>query len=79
MLLLERRVVRQLYEWTYPDSVSRVKPPSITIPKTLAALPKSQYATALSLVSGKLAKVSRILWLTLDNGDGLRDAVVAAE
>jgi len=37
----------------YPDSVSRVRPPNITIPKTLAALPRSQYATALSLVAGK--------------------------
>jgi hypothetical protein len=37
---------------TYPDSVNRVKPPHITIPNTLAALPKSQYATFLSLVFG---------------------------
>jgi len=78
-LLLERREVRKLYEWTYPDSVSRVKPPSMTIPKTLAALPKSQYATVLSLVSGKLSKISLILWLILDSGDGLRNAVVATE
>jgi hypothetical protein len=38
----------------YPDSVKRVQPPNTTIPKTLAALPRSQYATALELVSGKL-------------------------
>jgi hypothetical protein len=38
--------------YTYPDSVSRVKPPNMTIPKTLAALPRSQYATALSVVFG---------------------------
>lgn len=38
---------------TYPDSVRRVRPPNTTIPKTLAALPKSQYATLLALVSGK--------------------------
>lgn len=42
------------YQSTYPDSVNRVKPPKITIPKTLAALPSSQYATALSLILGKL-------------------------
>ena len=38
---------------TYPDSVSLVRPPNTTMPKTLAALPRSQYATTLSLVSGK--------------------------
>jgi hypothetical protein len=38
---------------TYPDSVNRVRPPNTTMPKTLAALPRSQYATALELVSGK--------------------------
>ena len=38
---------------TYPDSVSRVNPPNTTIPKTLAALPSSQYATVFELVSGK--------------------------
>ena len=37
----------------YPDSVRRVRPPNTTIPKTLAALPKSQYATTLWLVLGK--------------------------
>lgn len=36
-----------------PDSVSLVRPPNTTIPKTLAALPRSQYATTLSLVFGK--------------------------
>lgn len=36
-----------------PDSVSRVSPPKTTMPKTLAALPRSQYATTLLLVSGK--------------------------
>ena len=39
---------------TYPDSVSRVKPPKMTMPKTLTALPNSQYATPLSLVLGQL-------------------------
>ena len=39
---------------THPDSVSRVHPPNTTIPKTLAALTNSQYATAFELVSGKL-------------------------
>lgn len=37
----------------YPDSVSRVSPPNTTIPKTLTALPRSQYPTALPLVAGK--------------------------
>lgn len=37
---------------TDPDSVSLVRPPNTTIPKTLAALPRSQYATTLSLVFG---------------------------
>jgi len=41
------------YIHNYPDSVSLVNPPNTTIPKTLAALPKSQYAAALSLISGK--------------------------
>ena len=38
---------------TYPDSVSLVNPPKTTIPKTLAALPRSQYATTFDDVSGK--------------------------
>lgn len=33
--------------------MSLVKPPKITIPKTFAALARSQYATILSLTSGK--------------------------
>lgn len=33
--------------------MSRVRPPNTTIPKTLAAEPKSQYATAFELVAGK--------------------------
>ena len=37
----------------YPDSVSRVRPPNTTMPNTLAALPRSQYATDFSLVVGK--------------------------
>lgn len=37
----------------YPDSVRRVRPPNTTIPKTLAALPNSQYATTFWLVLGK--------------------------
>ena len=37
----------------YPDSVSRVRPPNTTSPNTLAALPRSQYATDFSLVLGK--------------------------
>lgn len=38
---------------TYPDSVSRVRPPKTTMPKTLAALPINQYATPLELVLGQ--------------------------
>jgi hypothetical protein len=34
--------------------VRRVRPPKTTIPKTLAALPSSQYATLLEVVLGKL-------------------------
>lgn len=41
-------------ERTYPDSVSLVNPPNTTIPNTLTALPKSQYATLFELTSGKL-------------------------
>jgi len=37
----------------YPDSVRRVSPPKTTMPNTLAALPSSQYPTALELESGK--------------------------
>lgn len=40
-------------ERIYPDSVSLVSPPNMTIPNTLAALANSQYATTLSLTSGK--------------------------
>lgn len=39
-------------ERAYPDSVRRVKPPKMTMPKTLTALPMSQYPTALEFVSG---------------------------
>lgn len=35
-----------------PDSVNRVRPPNTTMPKTLTALPTSQYPTILELVSG---------------------------
>lgn len=34
--------------------MSRVNPPKTTMPKTLTALPNNQYATDLSLISGKL-------------------------
>ena len=36
-----------------PDSVNRVRPPKMTIPKTLAALPKSQRPTPRLLCFGK--------------------------
>ena len=35
-----------------PDSVSRVRPPKTTMPKTLVALARSQYATLLDETSG---------------------------
>jgi hypothetical protein len=65
MLNLRRHQVSQLIIWpgyigrqgnnmTYPDSVKRVRPPKTTMPKTLAALPSSQYATLFEFVSGKL-------------------------
>jgi len=38
---------------THPDSVNLVRPPNTTIPKTLAALPMSQYATPLGFVLAK--------------------------
>jgi hypothetical protein len=47
-------LIQHNLEKTYPDSVSLVKPPKTTIPKTLAALPSNQYATDLELCSGKL-------------------------
>jgi hypothetical protein len=39
---------------TYPDSVRRVRPPKTTMPKTLAALPSSQYATLFDDTLGEL-------------------------
>lgn len=45
----------------YPDSVRRVKPPNTTMPKTLAALPSSQYATLLDVVLGKLLDLLLLL------------------
>ncbi|RMZ68697.1 BTB POZ domain-containing [Pyrenophora seminiperda CCB06] len=45
----------------YPDSVSRVKPPKTTMPKTLAALPSSQYATLLELVFGKVLDLPSVV------------------
>ena len=44
----------------YPDSVRRVSPPNTTMPKTLAALPSSQYATLLDDVLGKLLDVAAV-------------------
>lgn len=66
---------------TYPDSVNRVNPPNTTIPKTLAALPSSQYATILELVSGKpflLEAFSAfdIVWLRELKGEALLVAEV---
>lgn len=31
--------------WGYPDSVSRVNPPTTTMPNTRPAVPRSQYPT----------------------------------
>ena len=38
---------------THPDSVNLVRPPNTTIPKTLAALPNSQYPTTVPSCFGK--------------------------
>lgn len=60
----------------YPDSVSLVRPPKTTMPKTLAALPRSQYATIFSLTSGKClfrSLAALILWLKEDRGDDRAD------
>jgi hypothetical protein len=46
---------------TYPDSVRRVKPPNTTMPKTLAALPSSQYATLFDDVFGKLLDLAPLV------------------
>lgn len=51
---------------SYPDSVRRVKPPNTTIPKTLAALPNSQYATTFWLVLGKPLFFAFVAFLLID-------------
>lgn len=68
---------------TYPDSVRRVRPPKTTIPKTETALPSSQYATDLELVSGKelllafdSAFVGLIFFTASKEADGWAAAVV---
>lgn len=60
-----------------PDSVSRVRPPNTTIPKTLAAEPRSQYATDFLDVSGHddglaledCCALEPIFWLSAPRGD----------
>lgn len=60
---------------TYPDSVNRVNPPNTTIPKTLPADARSQYATVFDEISGKNAfftfsfSALDIVWLSELNGD----------
>ena len=61
---------------THPDSVSLVRPPKTTIPKTDAALPSNQYATGFEVVSGKNLLLAAawlvlvfILWLRNANGE----------
>ena len=44
----------------YPDSVRRVQPPKMMIPKTLAALPNSQYATTFEVLGGKLEALAAL-------------------
>jgi hypothetical protein len=68
---------------TYPDSVNLVSPPKTTIPKTLAAEPKSQYATVFEELSGKNPLFGRALSDTLEmvllndfNGVGFFDIFV---
>jgi hypothetical protein len=55
-------------EWRkrYPDSVNLVSPPKTTIPNTLAAEPKSQYATVVEEVSGKNPLFGRALSAALE-------------
>jgi hypothetical protein len=50
----------------YPDSVNLVSPPKTTIPNTLAAEPKSQYATVFEEVSGKNPVFGRALSAALE-------------
>jgi len=69
--------------YTYPDSVSRVRPPKMTMPKTLAALPNNQYATVLLDVAGKLLANEAVVFFLLEmffprfaNGDEDEDDVM---
>jgi hypothetical protein len=69
---------------TYPDSVNLVRPPKTTIPKTLVALPRSQYATDFELVSGKnflRAEVFTLptFWLSEANGEGAAIVLLARD
>ena len=57
---------------SYPDSVKRVQPPKTTMPNTLAALPSSQYATPLELVSGKLEAFFNRDWTVRIPPDGAK-------
>ena len=59
-----------------------MRPPNITIPKTLAALPNNQYATPFEEDSGKNFLLDalafsfwalEIVWLKDPNGDGFLD------
>lgn len=66
----------------HPDSVSLVHPPNTTIPNTLAALPRSQYATIFSVTSGNrgsLLEPLPILRLRLARGEELMLSVALAD
>ena len=60
-----------------PDSVRRVRPPKTTMPKTLAELARSQYATEREEVAGQLEgevgvvrrALEVMLWLRALRGD----------
>jgi len=79
-------LISRFVEAIYPDSVSLVRPPNTTIPKTDAALPNNQYATGLEVVFGKnsvilfplfLGADLDILWARWLNGEELlADALV---
>jgi hypothetical protein len=56
--------MRQEGQLTYPDSVNRVNPPNTTIPNTLPADARSQYATVLEELSGKNAFFALFVFFT---------------
>lgn len=60
-----------------PDSVSLVNPPNTTIPKTLVADARSQYATLFDDVSGKEEPFALAESLARDKGGRMDEGAVA--